>query len=59
MNTISDELIYHVHILHSALNKAQKNIVSLEQENNCLKEKIFALSGYNNSCNKSLDDNNE
>lgn len=40
MNTINDELIYKVHVLHSALNEAQKNINVLEKENSFLKETI-------------------
>ena len=43
MNTINDELVYKVHVLHSALNEVQKTLKVLEQENCYLKQKMFDL----------------
>lgn len=67
MNTINDELVYKVHILHSALNEAQKSLSSLEKENSCLRQRLLDLSQNNNiykSCLESYsiefkDDTNE
>lgn len=67
MNTINDELVYKVHILHSALNEAQKSLSSLEKENFDLKQKLSDLLDHYNiykSCLESYsiefkDDTNE
>ena len=57
MNTINDELVHKVHVLHSILNNTQKIIAILEKENSCLKQKLLNYSLEDKSYKECLESN--